>query len=275
MVVTNHQWHEWESPVSQNNYVRSYPLAINDGQRNVQSQYYNCPIGNDDNSSALGWDNLDVSDDCIGDACRDEDTYQILKDATHHMGETAPPLSVGEVAPPREDPSDLVGNVPLNFPESFFANPFAVSFPGDIPCPGAPSSQFMPGCTSISIPSPCDLSTKSSPMTPDIGFCGAPDANNSIRTPKSMACTPSSAPDARLSSKGVASATTKYGPQIHFVDMADKKGAQRIRNTINSRKHRQNKLDKIRELEKKLATIEAEKKRWQGRATEMGWKPSQ
>ncbi|KAL2426904.1 hypothetical protein ABEF95_002465 [Exophiala dermatitidis] len=65
---------------------------------------------------------------------------------------------------------------------------------------------------------------------------------------------------------------TNYGSGIHFVDMADKKGAQRIRNTINSRKHRQNKLNKIRELEKKLATCEADMKKWQGRADQMGWK---
>ncbi|EHY54228.1 hypothetical protein HRR83_008197 [Exophiala dermatitidis] len=65
---------------------------------------------------------------------------------------------------------------------------------------------------------------------------------------------------------------TNYGSGIHFVDMADKKGAQRIRNTINSRKHRQNKLNKIRELEKKLATCEADMKKWQGRANQMGWK---
>ena len=48
--------------------------------------------------------------------------------------------------------------------------------------------------------------------------------------------------------------------------MADKKGAQRIRNTMNSRKHRQNKLDKIRELEKQLAKLEAEKEAWQRQA---------
>ena len=61
-------------------------------------------------------------------------------------------------------------------------------------------------------------------------------------------------------------ATTKYEREIHFVDMADKKGAQRIRNTINSRKHRQNKLDRIRELEKKLAASEAETQRLQAEA---------
>jgi len=54
--------------------------------------------------------------------------------------------------------------------------------------------------------------------------------------------------------------------------MADKKGAQRIRNTMNSRKHRQNKLDKIRELEKKLADLEAEKDKWQERTTGVGRK---
>ncbi|KAK4937735.1 hypothetical protein LTR10_021680 [Elasticomyces elasticus] len=58
---------------------------------------------------------------------------------------------------------------------------------------------------------------------------------------------------------------TKYG-EIHFVDMTNKKEAQRIRNTINSRKHRQNKLDRIRELEKKLAASEAEQQRLQAKA---------
>ena len=53
--------------------------------------------------------------------------------------------------------------------------------------------------------------------------------------------------------------------------MTDKKGAQRIRNTINSRKHRQNKLDRIRDLEKRLATLEAEKEKWQERAEDLGW----
>lgn len=54
--------------------------------------------------------------------------------------------------------------------------------------------------------------------------------------------------------------------------MADKKGAQRIRNTMNSRKHRQNKLDKIRELEKRLAGLEEEKGKWRERAEGLGWK---
>jgi hypothetical protein len=41
---------------------------------------------------------------------------------------------------------------------------------------------------------------------------------------------------------------------------------------MNSRKHRQNKLDKIRELEKRLAACEAEKEKWQGRAEVLGWR---
>ncbi|EXJ84762.1 hypothetical protein A1O3_05434 [Capronia epimyces CBS 606.96] len=53
--------------------------------------------------------------------------------------------------------------------------------------------------------------------------------------------------------------------------MADKKGAQRLRNTINSRKHRQNKLDRIRELEEKLAACEADRRKWKERAEELGW----
>lgn len=64
--------------------------------------------------------------------------------------------------------------------------------------------------------------------------------------------------------------STMYRNEIQFVDMADKKGAQRIRNTMNSRRHRQNKLDKIRELEKKLEALEAEKDKWQSRAMAAG-----
>jgi hypothetical protein len=41
---------------------------------------------------------------------------------------------------------------------------------------------------------------------------------------------------------------------------------------MNSRKHRQNKLEKIRELELKLAALEKEKSTWHGRATDLGWK---
>lgn len=50
--------------------------------------------------------------------------------------------------------------------------------------------------------------------------------------------------------------------------MADKKGAQRIRNTMNSRRHRQNKLDRIRELERKLAACEADREKWRSKAEE-------
>ncbi|KIW97871.1 uncharacterized protein Z519_01455 [Cladophialophora bantiana CBS 173.52] len=242
--------------------------------RTVQSQYYDCLVGDDDSSSALGWDNVDVSGECIGDACRDQDTYRILEEATHRMGDGS--SQAGDAASPGDDPVEAFGNVTLSFPESFFANPFAVSFPGDIPCPGAPASQFIPECTSEPAPNSGNSGTEASPMTPDTGLCTISDFSNSIKSPKSTLCTPlNSGETTRPVSKGPLGPKTKYGPQIHFVDMADKKGAQRIRNTMNSRKHRQNKLDKIRELEKKLATIEAERERWQGRATEMGWKPSQ
>ncbi|EXJ75309.1 uncharacterized protein A1O5_02005 [Cladophialophora psammophila CBS 110553] len=182
----------------------------------------------------------------------------------------------GDAASPREDPVEVLGNVTLSFPESFFANPFAVSFPGDIPCPGAPTIQFIPECTSVPAANSGHSGAEASPITPDTGLGGISDFSNSIKSPKSTLCTPlSSSENTRPALKRPPGPKTKYGPQIHFVDMADKKGAQRIRNTMNSRKHRQNKLDKIRELEKKLATIEAERERWQGRATEMGWKPSQ
>lgn len=59
---------------------------------------------------------------------------------------------------------------------------------------------------------------------------------------------------------------------IHFIDHTDKKSALRIRNTRISRAHRDNKLKRIQDLEKKLAACEAEKAMWKGRAIQMGWR---
>ncbi|RMZ77823.1 hypothetical protein DV737_g4128, partial [Chaetothyriales sp. CBS 132003] len=41
--------------------------------------------------------------------------------------------------------------------------------------------------------------------------------------------------------------------QFHFIDMADRKGAMRIRNTRISRQYKENKVRRIAELESKLA----------------------
>lgn len=61
---------------------------------------------------------------------------------------------------------------------------------------------------------------------------------------------------------------------IYFVDMTDKKAARRVRNTMASRKHRQSKLERIRELERSLAKCEDERTQWRRRAMQLGWKES-
>ncbi|KAK9386946.1 hypothetical protein V1515DRAFT_580644 [Lipomyces mesembrius] len=62
--------------------------------------------------------------------------------------------------------------------------------------------------------------------------------------------------------------------EIHFVANADKKTARRIRNTVTAQCHRQNKVRRIRELEKLLDDCEVSKERWKQRALPLGWKDS-
>jgi hypothetical protein len=167
----------------------------------------------------------------------------------------------------------------FSFAENFFANPFAVSFPKDLPCPSGPTFQAPCGGVSMS------MALSSAALKPGMSDTAAaspsattvpcswqrkaePDCFKSINItpPASTASTPATLGGGVSKPKPKEGGST-YGPQIHFVDMADKKGAQRIRNTMNSRKHRQNKLDKIRELEKKLADLVAEKDQWQRTGT--------
>ncbi|KAK9344193.1 hypothetical protein V1522DRAFT_355214, partial [Lipomyces starkeyi] len=62
--------------------------------------------------------------------------------------------------------------------------------------------------------------------------------------------------------------------EIHFVANADKMTARRIRNTVTAQRHRQNKVRRIRELEKLLDECEASKERWKKRALRLGWNES-
>jgi len=165
-----------------------------------------------------------------------------------------------------EEAVEVVGGLTFSFAESFFANPFAVSFPGDLPCPGNLPIPQMPWsgtpCPSPGSGNPHVARTSTHLPTPQRSH--KPVASPKPNTPpKSTINTPT------VPYSGISKSTTKstnsnsaYGHRIEFVDMADKKGAQRIRNTMNSRKHRQNKLDRIRELEKRLAELEAEKESW-------------
>ncbi|KAK9490040.1 hypothetical protein V1508DRAFT_406645 [Lipomyces doorenjongii] len=62
--------------------------------------------------------------------------------------------------------------------------------------------------------------------------------------------------------------------EIHFVANTDKKAAHRIRNKVTAQRHRQNKVRRIRELEKLLDECEVSKERWKQRALGLGWKES-
>lgn len=266
------QWPVWDPPVSQSSFPRFYPLVgpnHGDHQRNVQSYNDSPQLGD---YHADDW-NVDSFDSLNANAnVYDPALMRALEDAEQYMEEdSVAPVDVTSLG---EDSEEACGpDITFSFAESFFSNPFAVSFPGDLPCPLAPvqASDISSGSTSpsFSLSSKEGAAKTSPPITaavPTPHSFTTPDFVRfpSTTSPKSIAST-SATLNGGISkpAKAVTSApTTKYGPQIHFVDMADKKGAQRIRNTMNSRKHRQNKLDKIRELEKKLAVLESEKQSW-------------
>ncbi len=262
----HNRWPLWESPVYQNNYLRYNPLVhVNNGQRNVQS-YNNYPVNQlqQDVSFPGIWD-VEPFTDPSSDFCGG-DAVQAVEEAQFSMGEDW--FQPGDAVPPGEELAEGSGGLTFSFAASFFANPFAVSFPGDLPCPSGTTLQ-MPteNTSSLNInpykddtPAP-SVETKPAPLRK-----ADPITSTSIATPASTASTPSTL-SGRVAKSKDKPAPAKYGPEIHFVDMADKKGAQRIRNTMNSRKHRQNKLDKIRELEKKLAELEAEKEKWHQEVT--------
>ncbi|EXJ94167.1 hypothetical protein A1O1_02560 [Capronia coronata CBS 617.96] len=263
------QWPSaWESPVSYNPSPRSYPLVNYPDQRNVQSycshdQYHHHPLSLVGDIDPL--DYLDVfqplEDPCQDTACQDLGQAPLKR--------VAWPLDLNPASSAENSVVD-VGSAPTAFPQNFFLNPFAVSFPGDIACP-------TPMFTLPAIkPTPSTSAVSTGNISPDV----TSRMRSPAFPPAVVVDTPNPVTTAQSQPPGK-SVTQKKSPlfqsmvpdrQIHFVDMADKKGAQRIRNGINSRKHRQNKLDKIRALEKKLATCEADRRRWQGRATELGWK---
>ena len=252
------QWPLWEPPVYQNSYLWYYPLV--NGQRNVQLYNNSYLVGGHQQyvSDTDMW-HIDSFMDPTSDLCG-ADTLQAAEETKVHTEEDW--IQSGLSSSPEEEVAEVSGSLTFSFAESFFSNPFAVSFPGDLPCPTALTTQ---------VPSDCTSSLDSSSDKGDVAITStrtnrAPlrkePSVNTIPTPASTVNTPSTLRGRVAKTKKESSFPTKYGPEIHFVDMADKKGAQRIRNTINSRKHRQNKLDKIRELEKKLADLEAEKSKW-------------
>jgi len=262
--------------------LRHYPL-VNPDHRNVL--HHNSNYSNYEHVDATVLPEYDLFG-CLDDVSSGHDLCSdFVQDARGPIWNSPP------VAEPSEEEAveDLTSTTP-GFPASFFMNPFAVSFPGDIPYPPAMSTAdsgitTMPATATAldQRQTPSTLHQGSavagdapSPLPPPAGTPSLPAASSlhrssatqsSSRIPKSPSFT-----TAQRISKTTTDSSTAYGSQIYFVDMTDKKGAQRIRNTINSRKHRQNKLDRIRDLEKRLATLEAEKEKWQERAEDLGWR---
>ena len=120
------------------------------------------------------------------------------------------------------------------FPCNFFANPFAVSFPGDIQCPGALTMHFS-----------LDMDDTAVALTPSVTQQPPP----AIAVDAPVASAP---PTTSLSPELPTESIKTPDGQFHFIDMADKKAAMRIRNTRISRQHKQNKIKRIAELERQL-----------------------
>jgi len=251
----------WESSVYQN-YPRYYPLAyVNHGQRNFPS-YNNNHLVSDYQQypSLVGASDIDPFVG-VNHNVYNSDTTQAVEPTSASMEEEW--FQRAAESSPGEEPAAVSGGLTFSFAENFFANPFAVSFPGDLPGPMGPNiPAYSEDRSSLDFnPGEDDEATASAVASPYL--VQKTGIIKFMATPASTVSTPSISGGGVSKPKDKTPAPSKYGPQIHFVDMADKKGAQRIRNTMNSRKHRQNKLDKIRELEKKLADLEAEKDKWQ------------
>jgi len=259
-------------------HLRQYPL-VNRDQRNVL--YHNSNYGHVDPTVLPEYDLFGCLDDVSSNRDFCPDFGQNAKEPIWG----SPPVAESSEEEAVEDSTSTTPG----FPASFFMNPFAVSFPGDIPYPPAISTADSNTTTMPAIATVSDQTR--TPSTLDQGPAVADDAPSSLlsaSTPSLHAASslhmssatqsssktlkPPSVATAQRISKKTTDSSTAYGSQIYFVDMTDKKGAQRIRNTMNSRKHRQNKLDRIRDLEKRLVALEAEKEKWQERAEDLGWR---
>jgi len=250
------QWPVWDYSVY-NSYPRSLPLVSTPDQRNLPAYF------DTTHDSLSAFNNADLY------YLPGHDWQNVDFDDSFYMEDD----SLDSTPSGKDVPCDLVEEigVSITFPEAFFMNPFAVTLPGDLPCPNP-----------ISMEQPDPVKSPSSPAWTI--YHAPPIQSGRVEKPRPKSTTSSTS--SRISSplhivehkappsagetakKSNTDKPAKYGSQIHFVDMADKKGAQRIRNTMNSRKHRQNKLDKIRELESKLAALEEEKSTWLSKGKE-------
>lgn len=253
------QWPVWDFTVY-NSYQRSLPLVSIPDQRNLPSYF-------DTNHVSLSaFDNPDFYD------IPNNNWQNVVFNEDFGMEDSSLETSPEGDEVPCEPLKET--GVSITFPEGFFTNPFAVTFPGDLPCTNPIS---MEQSTVVSSSSPlrtvCHPPHIQGGRVEKVRPKSNPSNTNSRTSSPFHILEPQAPPltgeDRKPSGPDK---SIKYGLQIHFVDMADKKGAQRIRNTMNSRKHRQNKLEKIRELELKLAALEEEKSTWHDRAKDLGWK---
>lgn len=114
------QWPDWESTVY-NSYQRSLPLISSPDQRNLPSYF------DTNHASILAFDPV-VNYDFSG-----QDWQNVVFDEDFGMGDNSFDTSPDGEAPLCDPVNDL--DISITFPEGFFINPFAVSFPGDLPCP--------------------------------------------------------------------------------------------------------------------------------------------
>ena len=185
------------------------------------------------------------------------------------------------------------------FPATFFMNPFAVSFPGDIAVPqdfDHGSAHFPDHWEGGAIPAnglydytastDVDTRSKSSNPSPQVAAVSldhgsqssfpnipvstahrlaehssntpspllkvthpTPSPTSTSTTPRQQTSSPKSAP---MVSTPSTSAPSSGSGGFQFVDASDRKTITRLRNTIVSRKHRDNKVQRIKELERLL-----------------------
>lgn len=170
-------------------------------------------------------------------------------------------------------------SVSEDFSSTFFLNPFAVNLQGDLDL-----AQPLPLLPPASSPDPLPENL----MTADFPFNStAPLSSDRAHVtvtvgseePFFPVIAPLDGPHIAVSPP-ISTPIPKSSPEsdntndtniLHFIDHADKKSALRIRNTRISRAHRDNKLKRIQDLEKRLAASEAERDLWKARALGMGW----
>ena len=258
------QWSSWDYPVYYSP-PRSYPL-VSDDQRNVHSYCYHSDTQSPYLQDPVLLEHLEQPQN-VGDPYVCPEQGSLSAQGTW-------PQSHFEDATSAHEPM-AARSVEITFPNSFFINPFAVSFPGDIPCPSTtamsvpwmdcmpPSARLDDANVSLG-----DRSMHVAEMAPSGPSATMLSVSLAAQLDQPGGNPIPTAPPVEATPPKIKQPTTKYGQGIHFVDMTNKKESQRIRNTMNSRKHRQNKLDRIRELEKKLAASEAETQRLQAKAEE-------